>query len=106
MNGGTSTSSSSSPPLLTVAPLVCTGTLAASTGSQSGEVTLPALPGAIAWHAPTTGLRLGPHASYPPALTLTRTSAPSQSASTVPKMMVASGCAASCTSEAASLISN
>ena len=33
--------------MLTVAPLVCTGTLAGSTGSKIGEVTLPALPGAM-----------------------------------------------------------
>ena len=49
MKGGTSTSSSSSPPMLTVAPLVCTGTLAASAGSNSEVLTLPAFPGAIAW---------------------------------------------------------
>ena len=69
-------------------------------------MTLPALSGAIAWPAPTTGLRLGPEASKPAAITVTRTSSPSESSITVPKMMLASGCAASCTSEAASLISN
>ena len=52
MNGGTSTSSSeippsSPPPMLTVFPLVCTGTLTASMGSNSVELSLPALPGAI-----------------------------------------------------------
>ena len=51
MNGGTSTSSSemppSSPPIRTVAPLVCTGTLAGSEGSNSDELTRPALPGVI-----------------------------------------------------------
>ena len=39
-------------------------------------------------------------------MTVTRTSSPSESSITVPKMMLASGCAASWTSEAASLISN
>ena len=64
--------------MLTVAPLVCTGTLAASAGSNSGVVTLPALPGAIAWApAPTTGFLLGPLASKPAAITVTRTSSPS-----------------------------
>ncbi|SHW25213.1 Uncharacterised protein [Mycobacteroides abscessus subsp. abscessus] len=51
------------------------------------------------------GLRLGPPASKPAAMTVTRTSSPRESSITVPKMMLASGCADSCTSEAASLIS-
>src|SRR6185312_8629991 len=115
MNGGTSTSSSS-PPMLNVAPLVCTGTLTASTGSNSVDVSLPALAVSIrcappllllllAAVPPTTGLRPGP-ASKPAAITVTRTSSPSESSMTVPKMMLASWWAASCTSEAASLISN
>ena len=45
--------------------------------------------------APTTGLRLGPAASKPAAITVTRTSSPSESSITVPKMMLASGCAES-----------
>ena len=51
-------------------------------------------------------LCVGVPASNPAAMTVTRTSSPSESSITVPKMMLASGCAASCTSDAASLISN
>ena len=51
------------------------------------------------------GLRFAPLASKPAAITVTRTSSPRESSITVPKMMFASGWAASCTSEAASLIS-
>src|SRR5690606_1584619 len=43
--------------------------------------------------------------SKPAATTVTRTSSPRVSSMTVPKMMLASGCAASCTRRAASLIS-
>jgi hypothetical protein len=53
-----------------------------------------------------TGLRLGPVASKPAAITVTRTSSPSESSITVPKDDVGLGHARSCTSEAASLISN
>ena len=51
-------------------------------------------------------LWVGAPASNPAAITVTRTSSPSESSMTVPKMMLASGCADSCTSDAASLISN
>src|SRR5690606_20926797 len=44
--------------------------------------------------------------SKPAAMTVTRTSSPSASSMTAPKMMFASGCAASCTRRAASWISN
>ena len=44
--------------------------------------------------------------SKPAAMTVTRTSSPRASSMTAPKMMLASGCAASCTRRAASLISN
>src|ERR671911_5057 len=51
-------------------------------------------------------LCVGVPASNPAAITVTRTSSPSESSITVPKMMLASGWAASWTSDAASLISN
>src|ERR1700733_7084576 len=108
MNGGTSTSSSS-PPMSKVAPLVGTDTVTASAGSNKLELTLPCLPDAIVVEVsvlPTTGFRPGPLASKPAAITVTRTSSPSESSMTVPKMMLASWWAASCTSDAASLISN
>ena len=63
MKGGTSTSSSS-PPMLTVAPLVCTGTLTASTGSNSGRGHLAGLrrldPVCTAGLRRRRGLRPGP----------------------------------------------
>jgi hypothetical protein len=51
-------------------------------------------------------LWVGEPESKPAAMTVTRTSSPSESSMTVPKMMLASGCAASWTSDADSLISN
>ncbi len=50
-------------------------------------------------------LCVGPPLSNPAAITVTRTSSPRESSMTVPKMMFASGCAASWTSDADSLIS-
>ena len=54
----------------------------------------------------SAGLYAGVPPSNPAAITVTRTSSPSASSMTAPKMMFASGCAASVTSCAASLISN
>src|ERR1700741_246387 len=51
-------------------------------------------------------LWVGVPPSNPAAITVTLTSSPSESSMTVPKMMLASGCAASWTSDADSLISN
>ncbi|OLL71220.1 hypothetical protein Ae168Ps1_5723 [Pseudonocardia sp. Ae168_Ps1] len=51
-------------------------------------------------------LCVGVPPSNPAAITVTRTSSPRESSITVPKMMFASGCAASWTSDAASWISN
>ncbi|CKQ66462.1 Uncharacterised protein [Mycobacterium tuberculosis] len=57
-------------------------------------MSLPALADSIRWAppvSPITGLRPGPLTSKPAAITVTRTSSPSESSMTVPKMMLASG---------------
>ena len=59
MNGGTSTSSSS-PPMFRVEPLVCTGTLTASTGSNSVELSLPAFADSMACAPVFSGRRRPP----------------------------------------------
>src|SRR2546423_1554763 len=79
-----------------------------------GRETLPACP--LATVRAATGLESnfvgsnflydGIPESNPAAITVIRTSSPSESSITVPKMMLASGCADSCTRDAASLISN
>src|SRR6478736_2011676 len=92
--------------VVSAATLTETGSLSRSFATSSAGVVGTA--GAIgATRALVIGsMRVcGSPPSKPAAMTVTRTSSPSVSSMTVPKMMLASGCAASLTSCAASLIS-
>src|SRR6185312_16260367 len=112
---GTSRSSSSSPKTGSLCEegssgsacqRVLLGRAASSAASTSGARSVSAPSGASTklerWPA---FLTTGSPPSKPAAITVTRTSSPRVSSMTAPKIMFASGCTASCTRRAASLIS-
>ena len=78
----------------------------AATAAAAARVSAWVCCGGVRRSAEPSWARFGVPPSKPAAITVTRTSSPSASSMVAPKMMLASGCTASATSAAASLISN